>query len=164
MHSGRVREAERAMPARDVVTRCRFTAQIGVSLGGTVDREVTSADGTTLSARVSGRGSPLVLVHGTTGSKESWALVERGLAGSHTVWSYDRRGRGDSADDPARYALEREVDDLVAVLDDLGEPAHLLGHSFGGCGLDATVDDITDYFVDMLLTAGQAGSESPASP
>lgn len=44
--------------------------------------------------------------------------------------AYDRRGRGRS-EDGAAYALEREVEDLHAVLRHVGEPAHLVGHSFG---------------------------------
>lgn len=99
---------------------------------------VRAADGVSLSARVSGEGQPLVLVHGTTGSKESWALVEPLLAQDFTVWSYDRRGRGLSGDGES-YDVEREVEDLLAVLDATDGRAHLLGHSFGGhCALEAS--------------------------
>lgn len=101
------------------------------------EERIVSADGTELSARVTGSGPPLVLVHGTTGSKESWAFVEPGLAEHHTVWSYDRRGRGDSGD-ADDHDLGREVADVLAVLDATGEPAHLVGHSFGAvCALGA---------------------------
>lgn len=75
---------------------------------------MVSADGTTISARVTGDGSPLVLVHGTTGSKDSWAMVEEALARHHTVWAYDRRGRADSGDRPDDYSFEHEVADVVA--------------------------------------------------
>lgn len=95
--------------------------------------EVRSVDGTMLSARVTGSGPPLVLVHGTTGSKDSWAMVEPGLGRHHATWSYDRRGRGGSGDVPGSYSLDREVDDLLAVLSAAGPNAHLVGHSFGGC-------------------------------
>lgn len=99
--------------------------------------EVISADGTKLSARVSGTGSPLVLVHGTSGSKDSWAGVAPLLGEHHTVWAYDRRGRGQSGDNP-EYALEREVEDLQAVLAATGPTAQVVGHSFGAvCALDA---------------------------
>lgn len=102
--------------------------------------EVTlvSADGTKLGARHSGEGSPLVLVHGTTGSIDSFALLEPELARHHSVWVYDRRGRGSSGDTEP-YALDREIDDLHAVLQAAGPGAHVLGHSFGGvCALIAT--------------------------
>ena len=51
---------------------------------------VRAPDGVPLSVRVTGAGQPLVLVHGTTGSRESWALIEPLLAEHFTVWSYDR--------------------------------------------------------------------------
>jgi len=51
----------------------------------------------------------------------------------------DRRGRGESGDHPA-YAIQREFEDIAAVADAMGEPANLLGHSFGGlCALEAAL-------------------------
>jgi pimeloyl-ACP methyl ester carboxylesterase len=91
---------------------------------------VTSADGTKLAARRSGRGSPLVVVHGATGDLDTFALVEGALAERHTVWVYSRRGRGGSGDGPD-YALRREIDDVLAVLGAAGDRAHLVGHSGG---------------------------------
>jgi len=94
------------------------------------DMTVTSADGTRLAARCSGHGSPLVLVHGANGDLDTFALVEGLLAERHTVWVYSRRGRGGSGDGPDS-ALEREVEDVFAVLDAAGGNAHLVGHSGG---------------------------------
>lgn len=91
---------------------------------------VVSRDGTELAARRSGRGSPLVLVHGAMGDLNAFALVEAQLAERHTVWVYSRRGRGGSGDG-AHYGLEREVEDVLAVLDAAGDGAHLFGHSSG---------------------------------
>ena len=91
---------------------------------------ITSADGTKLAARCSGHGSPLVLVHGANGDLDTFALIEDALAQHHTVWVYSRRGRGGSGDSPG-YALEREVEDLLAVLAVAGDGAHLVGHSGG---------------------------------
>jgi pimeloyl-ACP methyl ester carboxylesterase len=91
---------------------------------------VTSADGTTLAARQSGHGSPMVLVHGANGDLDSFALIEGLLAERHSVWVYSRRGRGGSGDGPD-YALEREVDDVLAVLAAAGGSPHLFGHSGG---------------------------------
>ena len=100
---------------------------------------ITSADGTKLAARHSGHGAPIVLVHGATGSLETFAPIERLLAEQHSVWVYSRRGRGGSGDGP-HYGLEREVEDVLAVLAAAGDHAHLLGHSGGAvyCLLAAT--------------------------
>ena len=94
------------------------------------ERTVTSADGTALACRHSGHGSPMVLVHGANGDIDTFALIEGLLAERHTVWVYSRRGRGGSGDAPD-YTLEREVDDVVAVLAAAGDRPHLFGHSGG---------------------------------
>lgn len=99
--------------------------------------EVRSADGTTLAAEVRGQGSPLVLVHGTSVGTGDWLRLPALLAEHHTVWSYDRRGRGGSSDGPV-WDLEREVDDIRAVMAAAGERTHLLAHSFGAvCAMEA---------------------------
>jgi pimeloyl-ACP methyl ester carboxylesterase len=56
-----------------------------------------------------------------------------------TVYALDRRGRGGSGDGPI-YALDREFEDVAAVVNSLGEPVHLLGHSYGAlCALEAAL-------------------------
>jgi pimeloyl-ACP methyl ester carboxylesterase len=96
---------------------------------------VRSADGTAISARHRGRGSPIVLVHGIAGTINTFALAEHALASKHAVWVYDRRGRGGSGD-TWPYTLDREADDVLAILDAAGPDAHLVGHSFGAvCAL-----------------------------
>lgn len=92
---------------------------------------VRSADGTPLAARRTGSGPPLVLVHGTSAGIDSFGRVEPLLAAHRTVWAYDRRGRGGSGDTPP-YGLDREVEDLRAVLAAAGGAADVVGHSFGG--------------------------------
>lgn len=101
---------------------------------------VESADGTPLVARVSGSGPAMVLVHGTTNDKDAWAFVEPILAEHHRVWAFDRRGRGESGDGD-EYSLEREADDVRAVLAATGDDRpHLVGHSFGAiCSLEAAL-------------------------
>ena len=99
--------------------------------------DIVSADGTKLATRVTGTGTPLVLVHGTGDSKDTWGSLQPLLSEHHTVWSYDRRGRGQSGDGPD-YSLEREIQDVQAVVAAAGPTPHLLGHSFGGvCALEA---------------------------
>ena len=95
-----------------------------------VDHVENPKDGTRLAVRITGSGAPLVLVHGSTASKDAWVFVEPLLAEHHTVWAYDRRGRGESGDAPS-YEYEREVDDLKAIVAKAGGRVHLLGHSFG---------------------------------
>lgn len=91
---------------------------------------VVSADGTPLAARYTGSGSPIVLVHGALGDLNTFALLEEPLAEHHMVWVYSRRNRGGSGDGPS-YGVEREAEDVLAVLEAAGGDAHLFGHSSG---------------------------------
>jgi pimeloyl-ACP methyl ester carboxylesterase len=82
----------------------------------------------------SGR-APVLLVPGYTGSKEDFAAVLAPLAeAGHRVVAMDLRGQYESPgpDDPAAYTVEALGADVRAVLADVGGPAHLVGHSFGG--------------------------------
>jgi pimeloyl-ACP methyl ester carboxylesterase len=98
---------------------------------------VRSTDGTWIAYWRGGTGPPLVLVHGATGNHLSFRFVRPLLEAHATVYAIDRRGRGESGDAPA-YAIEREFEDLVALIDSLDEPVDLLGHSFGAaCALGA---------------------------
>lgn len=100
---------------------------------------VRSSDRTTIAYDRAGAGPALIVVDGamctrSTGTKPQ--LVDL-LAAHFTVLSYDRRGRGDSGDTRA-YAVEREIEDIEALIDETGPTAHLYGHSSGGClALDA---------------------------
>src|SRR5580698_2862875 len=91
---------------------------------------VTSADGTRIAFWRAGSG-PLLLVHGGICDHFAWYFVTPQLAQRFTVYAFDRRGRGASGDTPP-YAAAREVEDIAALLQAIGEPAHLLGHSAGG--------------------------------
>ena len=94
-------------------------------------RRVTSPDGLTIACEVSGEGPPVVLVHGAGSARWSFDAVRPHLERSFTVIAIDRRGRGDSTDGDG-YALEREFEDVAAVLRDAGQDAMLVGHSYGG--------------------------------
>ena len=101
--------------------------------------ETKSKDGTRIAFERTGQGPPLVLVHGTTADHTRWAPVLGELEARFTVHAMDRRGRGASGDSPD-YTLEKEFDDVAAVVDSIGEPAHLLGHSYGAkCSLEASL-------------------------
>ena len=84
----------------------------------------------------SGSGAPLVLVHGTGGFSTRWKPILPALEKYFTVYAVDRRGRGESGDG-SNYAIEREFDDVAAVVDPIGNGVDLLGHSFGAvCALE----------------------------
>jgi pimeloyl-ACP methyl ester carboxylesterase len=79
--------------------------------------KATSADGTTITYDAYGDGPPLVLVGGAFNDRGTWTELAQALAAEgFTGVTYDRRGRGDSGDTPP-YAIEREVEDLAAVVD-----------------------------------------------
>ena len=100
---------------------------------------VTSEDGTKIAYWRSGQGPPVVLVHGTTADHSRWAPVLPEFEEHFSVCAIDRRGRGGSGDSED-YALEREFEDVASVVDSLGEPAFLLGHSYGAvCALEASL-------------------------
>jgi pimeloyl-ACP methyl ester carboxylesterase len=92
---------------------------------------VTSKDGTTIAYDKAGHGPAVILVLGALNSRKSGAKLAKLLASRFTVVSYDRRGRGDSTD-TAPYAPQREVEDLAALVDEIGGPVYLYGHSSGG--------------------------------
>lgn len=98
---------------------------------------ISSRDGVPIACWHGGVGEPLLLVHGTAGDHFAWTPVLAALERHFNVWTLDRRGRGHSGD-THRYALARECEDIVAVIDAIGGTVHLLGHSFGGlCALEA---------------------------
>lgn len=94
-------------------------------------RHVTSQDGVRIACEVSGEGPPVVFVHGAGSARWSFDLVRPLLESSFTVIAIDRRGRGDSSDGQG-YAVEREFEDVAAVVRDAGQEALLVGHSYGG--------------------------------
>lgn len=93
--------------------------------------KVTSRDGTPIGVFHTGSGPPLILSTGSMSDHRRWAPVLPLLEKHLTVYTYDRRGRGDSGDN-TEYALEREYEDLAAIVHSVGGPVSLLGHSFGG--------------------------------
>ena len=91
---------------------------------------VTSKDGTKIAYDRVGHGPVVILVLGALNSGKSGAKLAKLLASHFTVITYDRRGRGDSTD-TAPHARQREVEDVAALVDGVGEPVYLYGHSSG---------------------------------
>jgi pimeloyl-ACP methyl ester carboxylesterase len=103
---------------------------------------VRSKDGTAIAFDKEGDGPALILVDGamTTRSSGSKPELAKLLAHHFTVYRYERRGRGDSGDTKP-YAVEREIEDIDALIDEARGSAFVYGHSSGGClALDAAVE------------------------
>ena len=77
-----------------------------------------------------GDGSPIIIVLGAFNTRSTGAPLAEALAAEHTVINYDRRGRGDSGDEPD-YAVEREIEDLDTLIQTVGGSAAVFGFSSG---------------------------------
>jgi pimeloyl-ACP methyl ester carboxylesterase len=103
---------------------------------------VTSRDGTPIAFDRLGEGPPVVLVCGGSTDRTANAGLAAELATDFTVYNYDRRGRGDSGD-TAPYAVQREVEDIAAVIGAAGGSASLYGSSSGaGLAMEAAASGL----------------------
>ncbi len=96
--------------------------------------KLTSKDGTKIAYDTQGKGPALILVDGALGYRAlgfTSGLVNL-LAPHFKVYDYDRRGRGDSGN-TLPYAVDREVEDIAALIQDAGGSAYLYGISSGAC-------------------------------
>lgn len=93
---------------------------------------VVSRDGTVIAYERQGGGPPLVIVDGALCSRGFGPSSDQAprLAATFTVYTYDRRGRGESGDTQP-YAVEREIEDLAAVIEAAGGQAFVYGISVG---------------------------------
>jgi pimeloyl-ACP methyl ester carboxylesterase len=94
--------------------------------------QLTSNDGTLLGYDEAGSGTPLILIDGAMAYRgyRGGRLLAAALSNHFTVVTYDRRGRGESTDTPP-YSVDREIEDIAAILQHLERPAHLYGFSSG---------------------------------
>src|SRR4051794_26783520 len=97
---------------------------------GRMTQTVRSADGTAIAFDTAGDGPPLVVVNGALSDRTAPASLAAVLAAGFAVHTYDRRGRGASGDH-GPYAVEREIEDLAAVIAAAGGDAFVFGHSSG---------------------------------
>ena len=93
---------------------------------------VTSRDGTRIAFEKSGNGPALIIVNGALSHRKLYGdtVLQRMLAQHFTTYAYDRRGRGESAD-VQPYAVEREIEDIEALINSAGGQASLYGISSG---------------------------------
>lgn len=115
--------------------------------------KIASKDGTPIAYERGGEGTPLVLVHGTSSDHTTtWPFVLPAFEERCAIYAVDRRGRGESADS-ANYSIEREFEDIAAVVDSIGGAVDLLGHSYGAlCALEAAL--LTDNVRGLILYEG----------
>jgi pimeloyl-ACP methyl ester carboxylesterase len=99
-------------------------------------RKVVSRDGTTIAYKRAGDGPPIVLLNGAFRDHTIFDPLVPELAPHCTTYVYDRRGRGESGDSPA-YAVEREIEDLEAVIDEAGGQAVVFA---GSCGANLALE------------------------
>src|SRR3954452_14394965 len=92
--------------------------------------KVLSKDGTPIAFDRSGEGPPIILVVGAFNERSTGRPLAALLSEHFTVFNYDRRGRGASGD-TAPYAVEREIEDIDAVIGAAGGSAFLFGSSSG---------------------------------
>lgn len=93
---------------------------------------VHSKDGTSIAFDCRGDGPPIIVVSGSFGVRSAPVVKQlaSSLASDFTVFTYDRRGRGDSGDTEP-YAVEREIEDIEALIDEAGGSAFVFGSSSG---------------------------------
>lgn len=98
---------------------------------------VTSKDKTKIAFQQTGSGAPLILVNGALGDRmldqrfKMMGVLAELLAPSHTVIGYDRRRRGES-NEAGPFSVEREIEDIAALIEAAGGSAALFGFSSGG--------------------------------
>jgi pimeloyl-ACP methyl ester carboxylesterase len=128
---------------------------------------VVSSDGTHIAFDRIGHGPPVVLVAGALCSRTlgPGAKLASALANRFTVFTYDRRGRGDSGDNGS-YAVEREIEDLEAVIQEAGGSAFVFGHSSGAVlALEAAargvpIETLALYEAPLIVDRSRATTEN----
>ncbi len=123
--------------------------------------DVRSADGTTIAVFVEGEGPALVMVHGSLQDHTATGVLMDAFRQELTTFSMDRRGFGASGD-ASEYSIEREFEDVAAVVDAAVDrsdgPVALWGHSYGascamgGAALSANVHHLVLYEPSLGLT------------
>jgi 2-succinyl-6-hydroxy-2,4-cyclohexadiene-1-carboxylate synthase len=123
-----------------------------------------AVDGVRYETRVGGRGPAVLLLHGFTGRGADWGPFLPALRRVATTIVVDLlgHGRSDAPADPARHALERQADDLAAILRRTkAVPATVVGYSFGARVALRLAADAPDVVRSLLLESPSAGIADP---
>ena len=116
----------------------------------------TSVDGVEIAVEHRGHGTRIVCTTGWANERTVWSTLADDLATDHTVTTWDLRGHGQSdTPPPGDYSRQQALADLAAVLDEVGRPAVLVGHSLGGyLSLAHTLDHPDDVAGLVLIATG----------
>ncbi|MFF5517384.1 alpha/beta fold hydrolase [Streptomyces coeruleorubidus] len=123
---------------------------------------VVSADGTEIAFEQSGSGPAVVLVASALADRSDTTRLAALLAEHFTVINYDRRGRGASGDADA-YAVEREIEDIAALIEHVGGSASLFGSSSGAvlalraAAAGVNIDRLALYEPPFVVADGDDG-------
>jgi pimeloyl-ACP methyl ester carboxylesterase len=123
---------------------------------------VVSADGTEIAFEQSGSGPAVVLVASALADRSDTTRLAALLAEHFTVINYDRRGRGASGDAGA-YAVEREIEDIAALVEHAGGSASLFGSSSGAvlalraAAAGVNIDRLALYEPPFVVADGDDG-------
>ncbi|MGO4105236.1 alpha/beta fold hydrolase [Leifsonia sp. YAF41] len=124
---------------------------------------VTSTDGTRIAFDRTGNGPAIVMVVGAFCTRLTTKTLSYVLAPHYTIFEYDRRGRGDSGDAPS-YAVEREYEDLAAIIAEAGGSAFVYGHSSGAAlALGAAAQGVPMRKIAVYEPPFFPGQESPGA-
>jgi pimeloyl-ACP methyl ester carboxylesterase len=120
-----------------VLPAAGFPAQPSAELDQMSATRVRAKDGTSLAVECTGAGPSLLIVHGGAGDRRRWEPLLPFLAPHFAVCAMDRRGHGESEAGTA-YDMQKEVEDVLSVVNALPGSVFVLGHSYGGvCALEA---------------------------
>ena len=123
-----------------------------------------SADGTAIAFDRIGEGPPIVMVVGAFNDRSTTEPLARALEQDFSVFNYDRRGRGDSGDTEP-YAVDREIEDLDALLTQAGGSASVFGYSSGAVlALKAAAKGLAITKLALYEPPFRTGDNHPALP
>jgi pimeloyl-ACP methyl ester carboxylesterase len=114
-------------------------------------REASSFDGTRIVYHQIGSGAPVLLVHGTLATTAMYEPIAKSLSRHYQVLLMERRGYGVSEDGERPGTLDAQALDIAAVLDAVGEPSYLFGHSAGGLVALQALPDTADRVRALAL-------------
>ncbi|CAN5286907.1 alpha/beta hydrolase [soil metagenome] len=127
-------------------------------------QKTVSNDGTEIAFDTVGEGPAVIVIGGAMNTRHSPYPLVTLLGEQFAVTTYDRRGRGDSTD-VAPYAVEREIEDLGALIDATGGSAMVYGHSSGAIlTLEAAAAGLPITRVAVYEPPYTGGSGDPTEP